>query len=69
MQIFRVPDMTCGGCVQAITRAVRAADPAAEIAADVATHLLTIDSAKSPSVLRAAIEAAGFTPELTVSPA
>ncbi|MSP05482.1 MAG: copper chaperone [Acetobacteraceae bacterium] len=69
MKIFRVPDMICGGCVQAITKAVRADDPAAEITADIATHLVTIDSVKSPSILRAAIEAAGFTPELAASPA
>ncbi|MSO90442.1 MAG: heavy metal transporter [Acetobacteraceae bacterium] len=64
MQVFRVPDMTCGGCVQAITKAVRAADPAAAIAADVPTQLVRIESARPAPELVAAIEAAGFTPEL-----
>ncbi len=31
MQTFRVPDMTCGGCVRAITNAVKEADPAANV--------------------------------------
>ncbi len=63
MQTFHVPDMTCGGCVRAITNAVKEADPAAEIAADVPTHLVRIDSAKPAEALLAAIREAGFTPE------
>ena len=63
MQTFHVPDMTCGGCVRAITNAVKDADPAAEIAADVPTHLVHIESAQPANVLVAAMRDAGFTPE------
>ncbi len=63
MQTFHVPDMTCGGCVRAITNAVQAADPAATIAADVPAHLVRIDSAQPAQVLVAAMRDAGFTPE------
>ncbi len=63
MQTFHVPDMTCGGCVRAITNAVKTADPAAEIAADVPTHLVRITSRQSPDTLLAAIRDAGFSPK------
>ena len=63
MQTFYVPDMTCSGCVRAITNAVQAADPAATIAAEIPTHLVRIDSAQPADVLVAAMRDAGFTPE------
>lgn len=63
MQTFRVPDMTCGGCVRAITNAVKEADPAASVAAEVETHMVKIESALAADKLLAAIQDAGFTPE------
>ncbi len=63
MPSFHVPDMTCGGCVRAITNAVKDADPSAEVAADVPMHLVRIDSARPAEALLAAIRDAGFTPE------
>lgn len=55
--------MTCSGCVRAITKAVQRLDPAAAVAAEVATHLVHIDSALGAAELRAALQDAGFTPE------
>ena len=63
MQTFKVPDMTCGGCVRAITNALKAADPAVEVDADVPTHLVRIESSQPAATLEAAIRDAGFTPE------
>lgn len=63
MQTFHVPDMTCGGCVRAITNAVKGADPAAEIVAEIPTHLVRIDSTQPAAALIAAMRDAGFTPE------
>ncbi len=63
MTRFTVPDMTCGGCVKAITAAVQRIDPAASVATDLATHLVEITSAKSAAELAAAIDGAGFSPE------
>lgn len=63
MQIFHVPDMTCGGCVRAITNAVKDADPSAEIAADVPSHLVRIESTQPTAALIAAMREAGFSPE------
>jgi len=63
MQTFRVPDMTCGGCVRAITNAVKEADPAASVAAEVESHMVKIESALAAARLLAVIQDAGFTPE------
>lgn len=61
MTRFTVPDMTCGGCVASITRAVQRLDPAATVSADLATHLVEIASAQPAAALAAAIDDAGFT--------
>jgi len=63
MLTYRVDDMTCGHCVSAITKAVRATDPAAKVQADLAQHLVHIEPAGSDAdALRDAITGAGYTP-------
>lgn len=63
MITFTINDMTCGHCVGSITNAVKAADPSAQVRADVATHRVQIDSANaSAATLAAAITDAGYTP-------
>ncbi|HGF4014560.1 heavy-metal-associated domain-containing protein [Burkholderia cenocepacia] len=61
---FEVQDMTCGGCVNAITRAVTAADPAAKLDIDVAAKIVKVDSAQGAERVQSIIEAAGFHPAL-----
>jgi copper chaperone len=61
MTRFAIPDMTCEGCVGSVTRAVRALDPAARVAADLATHIVRIESLSASEALAAAITEAGFT--------
>ena len=61
MTRFTVPDMTCGGCVAAITAAVRRIDPAATVAADLPAHRVDITSSRPAAELAAAIDGAGFT--------
>ena len=63
MTRFTVPDMTCGGCVKAITAAVQRIDPAATVAADLPTHKVDITSSRPAAELAAAIDGAGFTAE------
>lgn len=63
MTRFTVPDMTCGGCVKAITTAVQRLDPDASVSTDLATHLVEITSARSAAELAAAIHGAGFSPQ------
>ncbi|WP_179405564.1 heavy-metal-associated domain-containing protein [Burkholderia guangdongensis] len=61
---FEVQDMTCGGCANAITRAVTAADPAARVDIDVDAKRVRIESAQPADRVQAVIEAAGFHPAL-----
>jgi copper chaperone len=63
MTRFTVPDMTCGGCVKAITGAIQRLDPAAVVRADVDSHVVEIDSARPAADFAEAIDAAGFTPQ------
>ncbi|WP_028996619.1 heavy-metal-associated domain-containing protein [Azohydromonas australica] len=60
MIAFQVNDMSCGHCVGAITRAVKATDPQAQVDVDLARHLVRIDSAAQAAQLRQAIEDAGY---------
>ncbi|WP_029000042.1 heavy-metal-associated domain-containing protein [Azohydromonas australica] len=60
MIAFEINDMTCGHCVGAITRAVKATDPQAQVDVDLARHLVQIDSAAQVTQLRQAIEDAGY---------
>ncbi|AOK17982.1 heavy metal transporter [Burkholderia cepacia] len=61
---FEVQDMTCGGCANAITRAVTAADPAAKLDIDVAAKRVTVQSTQPAERVQSIIEAAGFHPAL-----
>jgi len=57
---FQVEGMSCGHCVGAITRAVQALDPAAQVSADVATQAVKVQSSADVQALRQAIETAGY---------
>jgi copper chaperone len=61
MTRFAIPDMTCDGCVRSVTRAVQGVDPAAQVSADLASHVVHIQSPAEPGSLQAAIAEAGFT--------
>ena len=39
---FHIENMTCGGCVRSVTRAIQSVDPAAEVSADPATHKVDV---------------------------
>ena len=60
MQIFKVSGMTCGGCINAITRAIQAQDPQAQIEADLATQLVKLETSLDVEVAAHLIEDAGF---------
>jgi copper chaperone len=64
MLVFQVDDMSCGHCAGAITKAVKAADPAAQVQVDLDAHQVRIESAKADAkTLQNAIEEAGYTPK------
>ncbi len=67
MTSFMVSDMTCGGCVKAITAAVKQVAPDATVVADLETHRVDVTSAAGADVLAAAMRDAGFTPEAMVA--
>ena len=67
---FQVNDMTCGHCVGTITKALESVDARATVQFDLATHCVHVEPGEaSAAQLRDAIQAAGYTPVLTESPA
>jgi copper chaperone len=58
-QAFRVTGMTCGGCVRAVTNAIRARSPSASVDIDLASGTVTVDGA-DPNTVAAAIADAGY---------
>ena len=62
MSSFTVADMTCDGCVKAITAAVRRAAPAAVVHVDLATKRVDITGDAAAETLAEAMREAGFTP-------
>lgn len=57
---FHVPNMTCGGCARAVTKALQNVDAAARIEADPARHEIRIETTADEFVLQAALEKAGY---------
>lgn len=64
MLSFKVSGMTCGGCVNAITRAIQDQDPQSKVQADLVTQMVSLETGLSPAVAAQLIEDAGF-PVLT----
>jgi copper chaperone len=55
--------MTCGHCVSTITKALKAADQAAQVRIDLGRHRVEIEpAAADASALEEAIKEAGYTP-------
>jgi copper chaperone len=57
---FTVSGMTCGGCINAVTRAIQAVDPKAQVKVDLATQLIELHTVLSISEAQQLIEDAGF---------
>lgn len=64
MATYRVNGMTCGGCANAVTRAIKAAAPTAEVKVDLGakTVSVTIEGGGqiAPEAVQAAVKDAGF---------
>jgi copper chaperone len=58
---LHVEDMTCGGCVKGVTRALQTLDPAATLQADLVTRTVEIKTGKPREAVVNAIGDAGFT--------
>jgi copper chaperone len=61
---FQVKNMTCGHCVSAITKAIKAAEPAAEVEIDLQTKQVRIEGNQDATRYAGLIRDAGYTPEM-----
>lgn len=61
---FQVPDLSCGHCVAAVTRALQALHPLVQVQADPATKRVEVlaPPALSAEQLAAALREAGYPP-------
>ncbi|MEF9671975.1 heavy-metal-associated domain-containing protein [Pseudomonas sp. MWU13-2100] len=64
MQVFNVQGMSCGHCVRAITQAVQARDPAAEVRVDLAAKEVSVNSRLSVEDVLSAISEEGYQAKL-----
>ncbi len=59
---LHIPAMSCGHCVRAITEAVHAADPAAQVSADIPQHLVRVETQLSAEAIALQLTQAGYPP-------
>ena len=57
-----LPTMTCGHCVGAVTRAIKSADPQAQIEIDLASHRVRVQTREARETIVSAIGEAGYAP-------
>jgi copper chaperone len=57
---WKVSGMSCGHCVRAITQAIQALDPQAQIQVNLAQATVNIESSLTQAAIAAAIEEAGY---------
>jgi copper chaperone len=59
-QTFQVQGMSCGHCAGAVTNAVKALDPQAEVKVDLATGKVEVQSQQDAAAIARAIEEEGY---------
>lgn len=57
---LKVSGMTCGGCINAVTRAIQAQDPVAIVQVDLATQMVNLQTSLSAAQAAQLIADAGF---------
>jgi copper chaperone len=62
MHQYQTPNMSCGHCVRAITEAVKAADPQAQVSTDLPTHAVQVQTTLPREQVAAALAEAGYAP-------
>lgn len=63
MQRYTVEGMSCGHCVNTVTRAIEQTDPDATINIDLASKVVAVDSTAEDESLRQAMRSAGYEAE------
>jgi copper chaperone len=58
--IFSVTNMTCGGCVRSITKAIQMADPRASVSADLQTRRVAVETSLRTDEVKAVLARAGY---------
>ncbi len=57
---YKVNGMTCQGCANSVTNAIKAAAPQSEISVDVDANQITVEGLNDDSVVAKAVDDAGF---------
>lgn len=57
---FKVPEMTCGGCMSNITRAIKTVDDNATVQGDPQTKIVLVETKLSEPEIKAALAQAGY---------
>ncbi|MFN5803434.1 MAG: heavy-metal-associated domain-containing protein [Burkholderiales bacterium] len=57
---WKVSGMSCGHCVRAITQAIQALDPQAQVQVSLSEASVTVESSLTQAAIAAAIEEAGY---------
>lgn len=57
---LNVPDMSCEHCVGAVTKALKSVDAGAEVAVDLNTKIVSVNSDASQDKIMAALNKAGY---------
>lgn len=57
---YIVEGMTCSGCVNAVTKAIKAKDGSAEVNVDLETRKVQVEGTLDETAVIAAVEDAGF---------
>ena len=60
MLSLKVSGMTCGGCINAVTRAVQSQDPGAKVQVDLASQTVSLETTLSQAQASQLITDAGF---------
>ncbi|BEV47471.1 heavy-metal-associated domain-containing protein [Afipia carboxidovorans] len=57
---LRIENMTCGGCVRSVTKAIQSVDPAAKIETNPTARAVKLETTASPAAVLQALDEAGF---------
>ncbi len=59
-QLFKVGGMTCRNCANAVTKAIKRLDPAAEVSVELNSGTVSVEGAVERAAVERAVEGAGF---------
>lgn len=60
MMKFTLPDMTCGHCVQTVTKAMKSLDANAAVTADLPSKTVTVETTADAAAVARRLEEAGY---------